>query len=87
MQKNHVQEYKETFKVNNPGIPLRMMGMAAEEDDIDEDNNSEMANTNMMNNDEIDNEDTYFNYNYSYDFAPNWLKDARDQQTINTESG
>ena len=64
-----------------------MMGMAAEEDDIEEDNNSEMANTNMMNNDEIDNEDAYFNYNYSYDFAPNWLKDARDQQTINTESG
>ena len=85
--KTTFQEYKETFKVNNPGIPLRMMGMAAEEDDIDEDNNSEMANTNMMNNDEIDNEDTYFNYNYSYDFAPNWLKDARDQQTINTESG
>ena len=30
---------------------------------------------------------TYFNYNYSYDFKPNWLKDARKQQTNNTESG
>ena len=36
---------------------------------------------NMEKKDEIDNEDTYFNYGYSYDFVPDRLKDAKNQHT------
>ena len=75
--KTTFQEYKETFKNNNPGIPLKMTGLATEDDSIDDGNNS------GENNDETDNEDTYFNYNYSYDFVPDWIKDAKDKQTVN----
>ena len=59
-----------------------MMGLAT-----DDDNNRAMDNTNMENNDEIDNEDTYFNYNYSYNFAPDWINDTKDQHTYFKQSG
>ena len=68
--KTTFQDYRETFKSNNPGIPLTMMGMATDDDSIHDDNSSEMKNTNKENNNENDNEGTYFNYNYSYDFKP-----------------
>ena len=27
--------------------------------------------------------ETYFNYNYSYDFVPDWIKDAKVKETLN----
>ena len=81
--KTTFQEYKETFKNNNPGIPLKMMGLATKYDSIDDDNQSGIDDYSGKNNDEIDNKDTYFNYNYSYDFVPDWIKDAKDKQTVN----
>ena len=35
------------------------------------------------NDDEMDTKDTQFNYNYSFDFVPDWMKDAKDKQTFN----
>ena len=49
-----------------------------EEDSIDDVNNSGTDDCNWENDDEIDNGTTYFNYNYSYDFAPDWIKDAKE---------
>ena len=72
------QEYKETFRENNPGILLRMSGMFTEDYNICDDNNREMEDTSMENNDVLDNKETYFKHNYSNDYAPDWLKDARD---------
>ena len=77
------QEYKETFKENNPGIKLRMMGLDDEEDSIDEDYSGETNDFDRVNNDGIPGRSDYFNYNYSYDFVPDWFKDANDKETLN----
>ena len=70
------QEYREVFKSNNPGIPLAMMGMPNDDDSILDDNSSQMEETHEENNDENENKVTYFNYNYSYDFKPDWISNA-----------
>ena len=36
--------------------------------------------------DKDDSEDTYFNYGYSYDFEPEWLKNAKNRHTNSTKS-
>ena len=81
--KTTFQEYKETFKENNPGIKLRMMGLDDEEDSINEDYSSETNDFDRENNDGIPGRSDYFNYNYSYDFVPDWNKDAKDKETLN----
>ena len=55
-----------------------MMGMAIVDDSTYNDNSSKMEDNKMENNDVIDNEDTYFNYNCSYDFVPYWIINAND---------
>ena len=59
-----------------------MMGLATEDDSIDDENNSGMDDYNKEKDNETDNEDTYYNY-ISYDIVPNWIKDAKDKQTFN----
>ena len=69
------EEYKEKFKADNPNIPLTMLGIASEalQDISTEDyDNSEGDECEEENNDETDNQSTYFNYMYSYDFTPEW---------------
>ena len=67
------EEYKEKFKADNPNIPLTMLGIASEADISTEDyDNSEGDECEEENNDETDNQSTYFNYMYSYDFTPEW---------------
>ena len=71
------------FKIFNPAIPLKMDSLAKEEDCIDEDSNSETDDCNGDGEDETESKNSYFNYNHSYDFVPNWIKDAKDKETIN----
>ena len=70
-------EYKETFTKNNLDIPLRMLGLAIEDDYTIDDNISETEDINGENKDEINEEEPYFNYNYSYDFVPNWTHNEK----------
>ena len=60
-----------------------MMGLADEEDSIDEDYSGETNDFDKENNDGIPGGSDYFNYNYSYDFVPDWIKDAKDKETLN----
>ena len=57
------QEYNETFKENNPGIPLKMMGMAIEKDSTCDYNNSQLEDTNIEDKDEIKDDDTFLSWN------------------------
>ena len=69
------EEYKEKFKADNPNIPLTMLGIASEalQDISTEDyDNSKGDECKEENNDETNNQSTYFNYMYSYDFTPEW---------------
>ena len=50
------------------------------EDDSNEDHTYESME------DKVENEDTYFNYGYSYDFEPEWLRDAKNQHTNSMKS-
>ena len=59
--KTTFREYKETFKENNLGMPLKMTGLATKDESNVDDNNSKMDDYNGGNNDETENEDTYFN--------------------------
>ena len=70
-------EYKETFTKNNHDIPLRMLGLAIEDDYTIDDNISETEDINGENKDEINEEEPYFNYNYSYDFVPDWTHNEK----------
>ena len=60
-----------------------MMGLDDEEDSIDEDYSGETNDFDRENNDETSGRSDYFNYNYSYDFVPDWIKDAKDKETLN----
>ena len=74
------------FKENNPKIPTSMMNLTTDEDgtngddtsdnEDDDRNYGDYTNESMEGKNEIENEDNYFNYGYSYDFEPDWLKDT-----------
>jgi hypothetical protein len=85
-EKKTFEEYIKIFKENNPKIPTSMMNLTTDEDgsngddisDNEDDNRyyRDYTNESMEGKNEIDNEDNYFNYGYSYDFEPDWLKDT-----------
>ena len=81
--KKNAKEYKETFRETNPGIKLRMMGLADEDDSIDEDYSGETNDFDRESNDGTSGQSDYFNYKYSYDFVPYWIKDAKDKERLN----
>ena len=60
-----------------------MKGLGNKEDSIDEDSNSGTDDCNRENDDETACESTYFNYNYSYDFVPDWMRENKDKETTN----
>lgn len=67
------KEYIQNFKDNNPKIPLTMMGLPSEYNNTgDEYNSSSKEGYDNENESGTDMEDTYFNYNYSYDFVPDY---------------
>ena len=75
---NTFQEYIETFKKNNPDIPLSMMGLPSQDYNTGE----EYSGKKEDHDNENDMEDTYFNYNYNYDFVPEWTNnDATEKQS------
>ena len=54
-----------------------MLGLAIEDDYTRDDNISETEDNNGENKDEINEEEPYFNYNYSYDFVPDWTHNKK----------
>ena len=97
-EKKTFEEYIRLFEENNPNIPRSMMNLTNDEvitldgnsfdgEDIsnnEDDSNEDHTYESMEDKDE--NEDTYFNYGYSYDFEPKWLRDAKNQYTNSTKS-
>ena len=85
-EKKTFEEYIKMFKENNPKIPSSMMNLTTDEDGSNGDDISDnedddryygdYTNESMEGKNEIENEDNYFNYGYSYDFEPDWLKDT-----------
>ena len=76
--KKSFEQYIETFREDNPKIPERMTSLA-DEDNIDQGDtytNEEDTKSYEAETDNDIEEITNFNYNYSYDFVPNWLRDS-----------
>ena len=76
--KKSFEQYIETFREDNPKIPKRMTSLA-DEDNIDQGDtytNEEDTKSYEAETDNDIEEITNFNYNYSYDFVPNWLRDS-----------
>ena len=82
-KKTTFEEYIEIFKVDNPGVPPRMMGITLEDESTWDEENIEEDENEGENTNETDNENTYFNYMYSYDFMPEWIVDPKELQTDN----
>ena len=54
-----------------------MMVIATEDNSTCNDNSSDMEDNDGVNKDELDNEETYFNFDYNYDFVPDCIKDTQ----------